>query len=572
VLSRIDPKQLVGIGDARIVFSSNPTRMQRRLPNITDLVSKMIEEHNKVAFEISNNKRENEEEDPRTVEEKRQEQQMQELFGGFMQREDAPITSPPAKVLLVVKRGGMMGMFGSATAELTLFDAQGKRLYSVSSSIDAGLDSSFAEIIEAACQAMGGEEQPQQPKVDNTKPIEFSAETQEMMKLFDMNAMSAMFGAGGPKVSEGLMTKLGRPDLHDPLSFGPTDSLLFVASDLKLDVVAGLPDSITGMADLMLTKGITVGAFVERLQENRSLVIETKDNWFTIRAFDPEEAKFFRVDRMSLLKLMRAGENGPPSMDALADYALANESPMKTEVAMPYLTLFTPSIFVDMMMGGRGWNALRLYGTLSTSQKDVLKNAGSIPMGTLTPGQRTHAEALLFGTETGLQVVDPTKPQDEMPSFMRMAGAMFGGSGGGDFRTEPTEVMPNGLPSQGLITGKLTEQPIVSPAEGMMSRMGFDAAMVAMFQFAMSVPEAAGQMPQFGAMKLGKRTTLELRLIVAPNVEQQENMSTDSPSGDNGRYAMDNLPPAMKAAVEKEMAKMRKMGMPGMGGGGGGGG
>jgi hypothetical protein len=127
--------------------------------------------------------------------------------------------------------------------------------------------------------------------------------------------------------------------------------------------------------------------------------------------------------------------------------------------------------------------------------------------------------------------------------------------------------MPNGLPSQGAIAGTLTEQPVLSPAEGMLSRMSFDASMVAMFQFALSMPEAAGQMPQFGAMKLGKRTTLELRFIVAPQVEQQANLSTDSPSGDNGRYAMDNLPPAMKAAVDKERAKMQRLGM-GMGGGG----
>jgi hypothetical protein len=565
VVSRIDPHQLVGIGDARIVFSSNPTRMQRRLPNINDLVAQMIDEHNKVAFEIERNKRENEEEDPRTVEEKAREKQFEELFGGFMQREDAPIRTTPAKSVLIVKRGGMMSMFG-ATAELILFDTQGKKIYSVSSNIDLGEDSgSFDEIMETVGPMAEGEQQPE--KVDTTKPIEFSADTQEMMKLFDMNAMAAMFGGGGPQVSDGLKAKLARPDLHDPLSFGPTDSLLFVAKDRKLNIVAALPDSVTGMADLMFAQGLTVGAFVENLQDNRSLVIETKDGWFTIRPFDPEAAKLFRVDRHALLKLMRAGEAGPPSMDALAEYALGNESPMKTEVVMPYLTLFVPSIFVDMMMGGRGWGALRLYGTLSQTQKDALRRSGSVQFGTLTPQQRGHAETLLFGVETSLQLVDPTKKQDELPDFMKMAGAMFGGGGGGDYRTEPTEVMANGLPSQGVITGLLVEKPILTPAEGMMSKIGFDAGMVAMFQFAMNEPEAAGQMPEFGAMRLGNRTTLELRLIVAPNVEQTERLSTDSPSTDRTLYAIDNLPPVMKAAVEREIEKLKKLGMFGGGGG-----
>ena len=59
-----------------------------------------------------------------------------------------------------------------------------------------------------------------------------------------------------------------------------------------------------------------------------------------------------------------------------------------------------------------------------------------------------------------------------------------------------------------------------------------------------------------------------MRFIVAPNVEQQERLSSDSPSSDRTRYAMDNLPPIMKAAVDKEMAKLRKLGMFGGGDGG----
>ena len=567
ILARIDPYQLVGIGDARIVFSTTPTRMQRRLPNINDLLTQMIDEHNKLAFEIEKNKQQQQEEDPRTVQEKQREEQFEELFGGFMQREDEPIRTPPAKTVLIVKRGGIMSMFG-ATAELILFDAQGKRIYSASTSVDLGGDTgTFGAIAETMMAGEEGEQQPE--KVDNTKPIEYSAETLEMMKLFDMNAMAAMFGGSGPEVSAGLREMLSKPDQLDPLSFGPSDSLLFVAKENKVDIVAALPDSVTGMADLMFAKGLTVGAFVENLQANNNLVLDSKDNWFTIRPFDPEEAKFYRVDRHSLIKLMRAGENGPPSMDALADYALANESPMKTEIVMPYLTLFVPSIFVDMMMGGRGWSALRLYGTLSPTQKDTLKRSGSISFATLTPGQRTHVETLLFGVETGLRVVDPTKTQDELPEFMRMAGAMFGGGGGSDFRTEPTEVMPNGLPSQGVITGLIVEKPIMTPAQGMLSRLGFDASMLAMFQFAMDEPEAAGQIPQFGPMKLGNRTTLELRFIVAPNVEQQERLSTDSPSSDTAQYAIDNLPPVMKAAVDREREKLRKLGMFGGGDGGG---
>ncbi|MDQ2985396.1 MAG: hypothetical protein M3R13_01585 [Armatimonadota bacterium] len=562
VLSRIDPHQLVGIGDARIVFSSTPTRTQLRLPAIDDLIRQMIEEHNKVAFEIEKNVAKNREEDPRTNEQKAREQQMEQLWGGFMQREDQPIRTSPAKVLLVVSRGGMRGMFG-ASADLTLFDAQGKRIYSTSSSIDLGEEgSSMDEIVEAV---MPGQE-PEAPKVDTTKPIEFSAETLEMMKVFDMNGMAALFSGGGPKLSEGLMAKLRQPDVFDPLSFGPSDSLAFLASDRKLDVVASLPDAITGMSDLMVSKGLTVGAFVERMQDNRALAIDTKDGWFTVRSFDPESTKLFRVDRGSLAKLIAAGANGPPSMESLAEYALKNESPMKTEVAMPYLTIFTPSVFMDLMMGGRGWSALRLYGTLNLSQRETLKAGGQIPFSNLTPGQRTHVETLLYGVETALAVVDPTKPQDELPEFMKMAGAMFGNSSGTDFRTEPTEVMPTGLPSQGVVFGLLEVKPILTPAEGMMSKMGFDASMVAMFTYAMQEPEAAAQMPQFGAMKLGSRTTLNLRFVVAPNVEQAERLSSDAASSDKGTYALDNLPPVMKAAVDKEIAKLKKLGMFGDGG------
>lgn len=562
ILQRIDPAKIAGVGDARIVFSSTPTRTQLPLPNIGDLMGTMIAEHNKTAEARARAMAEYREEDPQTVQEKAREEQMRQMFGGLMGSDEKPITSPPAKAILVIKRGGLMNMFG-ASAELAFFDAQGQRIYSASSSVDLGEDTgSMTEIIEAV---MPGQT-PQQPKVDTTKPIEYSAESQEMMKLFDMNGMSAMFGSAGPKVSDGLMSKLRQPTLFDPLSFAASDSLMFVASDRKLNVVAGIPDAITGMVDLMVSKGMTVGAFVERMQENRALAIETKDGWFTVRPFDPESSKRFRVDRKALADLIAASADGAPSMDALAKYALANESPMKTEIVMPYLTLCVPSIFADMMMGGRGWNALRLYGTLSLTQRNTLRAGGHLGFATLTPPQREHVEELVYGVETALQVIDPTKPQDELPEFMRMAGAMFGGGQGMDYRTEPTEVMPNGLPNQGVVAGLLVMKPILTPATGLLSKMGFDASMVAMFTFAMKMPEAAGQMPEFGGMRLGERTILNLRFIVAPSVEQTERLSSDAPSSDKTVYGMDNLPPAMKAAVEKEMAKLKKLGMFGGGG------
>jgi hypothetical protein len=561
VVARIDPFEIVGIGDARIVFSSNPTRMQRRLPNVTDIISEMIREHNKLAAEIEKNKKESAEEDPQTVEEKAREQQMEQVFGGMWQREDKPITTPPAKVLLVVRRGEM---FSSGTAELVLYDAAGKRLYSTSTSLELSEDtSSMGEFIDEAMPE--GQEAPPKP-VDTTKPIEFSAETQEMMKVFNMNAMNTIFTGAGPTLSDSVMNMLKQPDVYDPLSFGPSDSLAFVAKDRNLDVVASLPDSITGMSDLMLTKGLTVGAFIQGLQDNASLTIDTKDGWFTVRPFDPESAKFYRVNRVSLRKLIASGEKGTPSMDDLAAYALENESPMKTELVMPYLTLYAPSVFADMMMGTRGWSALRLYGTLSPSQRDVLRGSGGFALGTLTPGQRSHAEMLLFGPETSLEVVDPSKPQDELPEFMKMAGALFGNNSGKDFRSEPTEVMPSGLPSQGTLSGALSTKPIMSPAKGLMSKIGFDASMLAMFQFAMSQPEAAGEIPDFGGMKLGSRTTLEMLFTVAPNVRQTERLSTDAASNDATTYAIDNLPPVMRAAVELEKAKLKKLGMFGGGG------
>lgn len=562
VLSRIDPQKIVGVGDARIVFASSPTRTQLPLPNISDLIGPMIAEHNKMVEANAKAAAETREEDPRTVEERAQEERMKQLFGGLFSQEDKPIVGLPAKVILVVKRGGLTGMFG-ASAELAFFDAQGNRIYSASSSVDLGdATGTMGRIIESVMPA----EANQEPKVDTTKPVEFSAESQEMMRLFNMNGMSAMFGEGGPKVSDGLMAKLRKPTEFDPLSFGITDSLLFVASDRKLNVVAALPDAITGMADLMTGNGLTVGAFVQNLQDNRALAVETKDGWFTVRPFDPESTKWLRVNRKALETLIDAGSNGPPSMEAMAAYALENESPMKTEIVMPYVTLFVPSMLMDMMMGGGGWNVLRLYGTLDASQRGVLRAGGRLPFGSLLPAQRHHVEEMVYGVETSLEVVDPEKPKEELPGIMRAAGAFFGGGGGVDFRTEPTEVMPNGLPVQGAVVGLLEKVPIMTPANGFLSKMGFDASMVAMLSMAQQSPEAASEMPEFGPMRLGERTILNLRFVVAPSVEQSSRISTDAASSDKGTYTFDNLPPVMKVAVEKEIAKLKKLGMFGDGG------
>lgn len=501
LLQRIDVADLVLEHDGRIVYSSNPTRMQRRLPgNLEPIVADMVRAHNE---EIAARKA-NPDDPP--DEEMRQWLEFAKQFG--FDRDPKPLQGRPAKLLLVAEQPEL---YGGLSLSLRLYDQAGKV------AIESGMNMGFQGFLRTAV-AMN---KPAAAPDKEDHAIDFSDTTKELEGIF--KSFTAM--SNRAKMSAALEARLLRPDVYDPLSFSISDSLVSIAKYKKLNVVASLPDSFTSFMEMFAAKGGTVNGFLADLESSEQVKATKKDGWLVVQPKHPVQARRERVDRPALARLLAAAKkNGLASLDDIAAYALTSPSPYEGSAAMPYLMLFAPNAMQQGMMGLSDWNALRLYGTLNQAQRQNLASGGRIAIGSLGPNQQALLSRMVFGAKANLKVQDPNaKPKEELGIFDIIRTAMPGQGGGNDFREEPTEVMPNGLPGQGYLSGTFRTEPI-GKSEGsdpmlMFGALGPDElAMLRYFKEDPKLSAVAGMMPSIDRMRLGERTNILLKVFVAEDV------------------------------------------------------
>lgn len=372
-----------------------------------------------------------------------------------------------------------------------------------------------------------------------------------------------------PKFSPELEFRLVRPDQYDPLSFGPSESLLAVGKAMKLSIVANLPDDMVSFFRLMAGGAEqTVKGYLQELQQGRTAKAEIKDGWLIVRPAKPDEARKERLDRVALAQLIAASRSkGNPSLDDLAAYAQKAESPLEQQIAMTYLTAFAPSAMGQGMGGLTDWNMLRLYGTLSMGQKDTLLDRSAIPLGNLSPAQKQIATNLLFGANARLQVREPGEPPKEEFGFVSMIRRFMPGSSN-DYRQEPTEAMPMGLPGKGALRLDLSTEVVGIPVGSSLPRNVFGvlgADELAMLRYLSEEPAFAqfgAQMPRIEGLRLGRRTAMRFVFTVAPNVTVEHTLNDDRVAKDATTVAIADLTPEMKARIEERLAQLKKNPLP----------
>lgn len=570
IASRLDPGLLASMkkGD-RVVFATTPTPMQRPLGNISAVIQDLIVANNQKAEEAALAKKAQQEGGiPKTVEQERTERQMRETFGamfGDTLQEPKVINEPPAKVLLIATTGGgfpFMGLGNEITVQLKLFNANGEVVLRGSQSLN--LDTSFVDLMAASAQ---------EPKPETGKPIKFSALTQEFNSLSRVNMMAG-FGPDRRPSAE-LAKQLTQPDKYDPLSYAPSEALHAVAETKNLNVVANLPDYLVGMAETFSRgTGGTVESFLSGLETGGNVEIKTEGAWMTIRPSRPAEARAGRLDRSALAALISAAEKKlVPTLDDFAAYALKNEAPMETPVALPYIMLFAPNAMSQGMRGMTNWTMLRLYGSLTQGQREALRSGARVSVVSLLPGQRALVEKMAFGSESKLKVErDGERPRGEM-GFMELI-QQFMPQPARDFRDEPTEIMPNGIPQQAYITAAVSNETVAMIARSdnsavrMFGALGADE--IAMLKFVSTFPgaeEAAAMMPKFDSLLLGSREVWDFTFTVAPRVTMQESLQNDAVA-QGSPVAYESAPTSFQERVARRLEVFKRTTPPFMRGGG----
>lgn len=548
-LSAVDPRLIAQMPDAsRIVFSTNPTRMQRPLPgNVNQIVGDLIAAHNREVASRSADST-----GPANP-------VMERLRSMGLFPVNRPIQAPPAKVVLAISNNGF-GV-GALVAELKLFDQEGAVILRGQQLLNLNRG-----ILSTALGNNPAATRPTPPTFEGEDaPLRFSPETTEFAGVFGRAA------AGTTTLSRGLEEKLLRPDLYDPLAFAPSEGLILSSKAKGWNLVGNLPDSMAGgLAQLEQTLApgaaspTTVHQFLARTFVAPDVTAAVSDGWLTVEPKNPAESRRERVDRRALAALIgEARRTGTPSLDAIAAYAVHNRPPLQTPAATTHLILMAPNALSLGLQGGMlDWNMLRFWGSLTQSQRDTLYRGGTIAFGQLNPSQRANLERVLFGPNAGLRA-----ERGEGVILRNLPGIVQNVMNlpARDFREEPTEIMPAGLPGMGSISASARVEPVAYPAgtsAGFLGRVGLGPSELAMMQWVREQGNLPieGIVPNIENVRLGERRNINLTFTVAPGVIATRTLVDDRVDMNAAPVSVNNLPSAFQSAVEEEKRRLRQVG------------
>ncbi|HMS55057.1 MAG TPA: hypothetical protein PKA27_06615 [Fimbriimonadaceae bacterium] len=539
----------------RVVFATSPNAMQKPLgSNAVSVINDLVKEQNEAAAKLAT--AQNPQEDPSQA--KQEMQRFLEAFG--LGSQTKPITEPTVKALLVVEKQAIMpGM----QVNLRLFGRDGSVLMNGLAFLNGG--GMFSMI-----GGMTPVDLKEAPKPDPSEEvIQLSSVAKELeaskINVFNPNSMA--------ELSAELRAAMLDPVKHDPLSFKESELLLATAQQKGLNTVACLPDAMlgTGMS-VMISSGSSQEfkptTYLFRLQKDTALKVTLTGKDLNIMPADPVESRRQRVDRPSLAKLINsAAAKRAASLDDLAAYAQKNLSPFETPGAVPYLMRFAPNATSSGMTGPLNWDALRFYGSLEPNQKQAMSAGTEIPIGSLSEPQKRLITKIVFASGARLNVTRPGEPPRDDSDLLSMISSILG-SGTKDFRDEPTEIMPTGVPGVGTATMPKTESLLVFSASKdssfstMVGGVGVDE--LALLSVLREQPQFRGTdfLPHFREVITGNRVSYRLTFLLAPGVRYVATLNDDTVDPKSTPKPFDSLPEAFRKQVEQRAADMKAKGYP----------
>ena len=539
---------------SRVVYSSNANRMQRPMPaNANAVLAQLVQEYNVEVQQRLKAKRDN----PIPVEQDERMQKLMEFFGNF-EDDDKPIAGVPTKALLVCSR---QPLFGGLSLTLKVYNDRGQVIITGTQTLSAG--QGMMETLNMEFDEQGNPKPKKPvPTPAGEKAIEFSETTKEMQGATNFMNMSQ----GGKAMSAELRAKLLNPEMYDPLSFTHSEALIDTAKQRGLQLVAVMPDAMDSIFSMSLGSPdakSTPTSYLASIKQQASVVVDGK--WMVVRPVKPADARKRRIDRVALGNFIRSVDRkGSFSLDDLASYAQHSNSPMEDSGSLLYIMLFAPNAMQSGMSGSVSWDMLRFYGSLSPTQKKNLSEGGRLPFQQINPTQMAAVRQMAFGPDQTLHAEDPNakKPDYEMPAMWRQ---LFQRAAGGDYRTEPTEVMPNGIPPQGYVELNLTTDVIAKPAGNVPAMFGSailgadELAMLKMFRESESMAQFAAMMPQIEELKLGSRSVYEFKFTVAQGVTMTHVLNDDKMDPNAKAVKVANLPAEFTKKIEERMAMLKKI-------------
>ena len=522
-IAQIDPERLAAMRpNTRLVFSTSPNAMQLPITVNNELVETFVREHNQQSENMA-----------KAVHSKTDQELTEQMIAGILDRYK-PIAAPPSKILLVVSNHRLMTEhLGFA---LQMYDAKGALLQEVyrDGSLDGKEDAMFGLSPDLADL-----EPSSKPKeTPKGKPVEFSAASKELVTLF---------GSREPKFSftPETQSQLLHPESYDPLSFLFSDALISTAQERNEQVIANVPDDAFFAFAFRSQFVRYTGAFMEALQKMSSLfVLKEGDGWLQVTAAKPAYSREHRLDRNVLSGFINKTHTaGTASLADWAAYASNAEEPMEDGIQTLYLILFVPGMMSEFDASEEAnWDALRFLGTMSEGQR----SANRIPFRNLSSDQVALIDEMLFARRAGLKVQresePPGAPARRSPRRVR------------DYKNEPTEAFPNGLPADGYLEILRETEPVVGFANpvGELFMIGaMDANTYGSMAGDSGFLRDDTRKAALTRLKMGTRLKLTLKFVLAQDISLEAHFNEDTFASDAPVLSSKQLPEEfIKSAAE----------------------
>ena len=529
LLKGINPRTLASVPvGGRIVFSTEPTQMQ--LPfgsNASQVISALVAQHNKEvqgrASDVAEAAGSGQPEMP-------------EFMRQFVDRYTKPIGSVSKANLIFQRQASFFGQ-----VSLDIYNEKGESAYTAQQL----LGEMFNQPADDAAL---------KPSTGTSTPIELSPDS---VAIFSMQPdfRDGQIVAGKPIPAETL-ARLRKVTITDPLSLRATDEVLGWAAAEKKNVVALLPDAM--MVDpLAYTKTMpTVEAFRTGLDRATLLRASELPGVTVLSPADPIEDRRNRVNRRSLEVLLSASaKKGIAGLLDLAEFARTSPSPTENGVLMLYSTVFMPEITSLTMVEASTWDGLRLFGNLGALPRKALADSRTISFSALPAGSLAP---ILFGASA--RPVTESADDGMLASMMAMMG---GGSDG--YKSEVTEIMPNGVPAAGSLSAAVKEESYATEvgteavnAVTMGRPIGADElAMYRLYTQDKNMAAMSAFMPKLKQLRVARRTRWTLTFRISPDRVIRQTLYDHRLDGAR-TVSGDALPADFEAEVAKQLAELKK--------------
>lgn len=366
-------------------------------------------------------------------------------------------------------------------------------------------------------------------------------------------------------------------DIYEPLSWDIGEQLRIAAEKRNENLISLVGDDEMGSMFEDSSSNVTVGSMIES-QFNDDLetpqTLWYRNKTFIARPSDIHETRKLRVNRSALANLMRSIETRTvPDVDLVANYYASNENAFDSQFSQSVLMSVAPQ-YSEMGEFFGNMTFMPIYAFLSQGQRDALKNGDRLPFGSIGGKARTKLTEMLFGASPKLTVMNPDDPmKNPLDRMMEQSfgmfgamGGMFGGGGPAGVKTEPTLVMPNGLPAQGGIVSKANREGYLVQVDktGKPTPMSvpMGAMEVSMFSMIMDIAQNEGEntegIPTFDRMLFGYQTRADIRIYVAEDVVASHTFQWLDQPQKGSFFSMKNPPAEMQNAINAMGEQMKK--------------